>query len=269
MKILAYDVENLPMITNTWGLFGQNISHKNIIEHASIISVAWGFVGETKINLTSIADCKSRLERNIYDDYHPVAQFHKVLNSNEEFVLLAHNGDQFDTKKLNTAFLRHNLPPVNPRQSIDTLKEARRLFRIDSNRLDYIARFLGVGEKMDTGGQDLWNNILQWKYQEYGTKPDKALALKALKHMGEYNKHDIVILKGVFEKMRNRIKIPNALLYTSEAGSLRCPDCLGAKFIGHGFRYTGISKIPRYRCQSCKRIFTQRTASYRTDFRIG
>ena len=269
MKILAYDVENLPMITNTWGLFGQNINHKNIIEHASIISVAWGFVGETKINLTSIADCKSRLERNIYDDYHPVAQFHKVLNSNEEFVLLAHNGDQFDTKKLNTAFLRHNLPPVNPRQSIDTLKEARRLFRIDSNRLDYIARFLGVGEKMDTGGQDLWNNILQWKYPEYGTKPNKALALSALTYMGKYNKHDIVILKRVFEKMRNRIKIPNALLYSPQAGSLRCPDCLGAKFVTKGFRYTGISKIPRYRCLSCKRMFTQRTASYRTDFRIG
>ena len=269
MKILAYDVENLPMIGSFWGLWDQNISHKNIIEHASIISIAWGFVDEKQINLTSIADCRSRLEHNIYDDYHPVTRFHRVLNSQDEFVLLAHNGDNFDIKKLNTAFLRHNLPPVNPRQSIDTLKEARRLFRIDSNKLDYLARFLGVGEKLPTGGQELWNNITQWKYPEYGVKPDKALALQALKHMGEYNQHDVTLLKGVFDKMRNRIKIPNALLYNPRAGDMRCPDCMSAKFKSIGYRYTGISKIPRYRCKSCERIFTQRTAEYQTNFRIN
>jgi hypothetical protein len=37
-------------------------------------------------------------------------------------------------------------------KTIDTLKWARKYFNFNSNKLDYIAKYLGVGQKMDTGG---------------------------------------------------------------------------------------------------------------------
>ena len=45
------------------------------------------------------------------------------------------------------------MPPII---SVDTLKEARKVFKFSSNKLDYIAQYLGVGAKMDTGGIALW-----------------------------------------------------------------------------------------------------------------
>ena len=94
------------------------------------------------------------------------------MNTDESFVLLAHNGDKFDIKKFNAACIKHDLPPVQERQTIDTLKQARKHFRFDSNRLDYLGRFLEVGEKMETGGYTLWNDIVQAKYPEVGKAPD-------------------------------------------------------------------------------------------------
>ena len=269
MDVLCYDVENLPIIASTWVLHNADISHQNIIEHASIICVSWKWVGKKQVHSSSIHDNQGRFNKNIYDDYHPVSEFHKILSSDEDFVLLAHNGNRFDIKKLNTSFLNHGLDPVPERQSIDTLLEARRKFRIDSNRLDYLGRFLGVGEKVETGGYQLWNDIVQLKYPEVGKSPDKDKALKALDKMVRYNRRDVTLLESVYLKMKPYIKTPNALLYNPKAGDARCPKCLSADWKPSGYRYTNISKIRRYRCRDCRTLFTERTADYRVQTKVA
>ena len=85
MDILAFDIESLPSVASTFRLFKTNIPHTNIIENQSIISVSWQWVGQNKCYSTSIADDKKRFEKNIFDDKHPVTEFHKVLNTDKTF----------------------------------------------------------------------------------------------------------------------------------------------------------------------------------------
>ena len=254
MKILAVDIESLPNIAATFRLWNTTIGHQDIIEDQSIICIAWKWVGESKVHITSIADDVKRLKKSVYDDYVPTHEFYKVLNSDEDYVCLAHNGDRFDFKKINTAFIKHGLKPVQERQTIDTLKQARKYFKFDSNKLDYIGRYLEVGEKIQTGGMSLWRDIFQLSYPPYGKEPDFDRCEKALKKMARYNKQDVNLLVSVFEKLKPYIKIPSAPLYNGQF-DLVCPSCGGKDFYKHGHRFTQTGKYQAYGCRSCGKRF--------------
>lgn len=256
MRILAFDVENLPNITSTFKLFDTNISHTNIIENQSLISISWKFIGKgckSGIQSVSIADDPERFKDDIYDDYHVAKTFHEVLNSKDDFVLMGHNLDRFDIKKFNTSALKHGLCAVPERQSIDTLKQARRKFKLDSNKLDYLARFLGVGEKIQTGGFQLWNDIVQAKYPAVGKKADPEKTKEAMRRMVLYNKHDVRLLIAVYEKMKGWIKIPNWTLYNNVV--VGCTKCGSKTFCSNGHRYTQTGKHRRFWCKSHKGPF--------------
>ena len=253
MDILCFDVENLPNIASTWTLYDTRISHNNIIENQSLICIAWQWVGKKRTYCTSISDDKKRFEKNIYDDYHVVKEFHKVLNTDKSFVLLGHNSDRFDIRKFNTAAIKHGFEPVPERQSIDTLKQARKYFRFDSNRLDYLGRFLEVGEKLETGGYQLWNDIVQAKYPEVGKNPDLELAYKSVSKMMDYNKNDVRLLLKVFDKLKPYIKIPNHTLYSGKVA--RCTKCGSQDFNTKGWRYNMATRRRRYYCHTCKSNF--------------
>jgi predicted RNA-binding Zn-ribbon protein involved in translation (DUF1610 family) len=115
-----------------------------------------------------------------------------------------------------------------------------------------------VGEKIQTGGYELWREIFQYKYPSYGTSKDKDLMLKALKDMHRYNQHDIVLLEGVFNKMRNRIKIPNRHLYHEEDAEMSCPDCGFQNIRRRGYNYYKTRKTLQYLCKNCGRNFSGR-----------
>src|SRR5690554_6667888 len=67
----------------------------------------------------------------------------------EADAIIAHNGDNFDLKFFNTRAVYHGFDLLPNIISIDTLKIARKHFNFNSNRLDYLAKFLGVGKKVD------------------------------------------------------------------------------------------------------------------------
>ena len=253
MDILAWDVENLPNIASTWTLYDTRISHNNIIENQSLISIAWKFLSKGKVESVSITDDLKRFKKNIYDDYHVVREFHKVLNVDKPFVLLAHNGDRFDVRKFNTACIKHGFEPVPERQSIDTLKQARKHFKFDSNRLDYLGRFLEVGEKLETGGMSLWNDIVQAKYPEVGKRPDSKKAIEAVKKMVKYNKQDVKLLIDVFEKLKPYINLPTYTVYSGQV--VGCTKCGSQDFRFADWRYRKSTRKRRYYCKSHKGRF--------------
>ena len=257
MDILAFDVESLPLVATSFKLFKTNIPHTNIIENQSIISVSWQWVGQKKCYSTSIADDKKRFENDVFNDKHPVTEFHKVLNTDKPFVLLAHNGSSFDIKKINTAFIKHSLEPVNERQMIDTLKSARRYFRFDSNRLDFLGRYLELGEKMETGGMQLWLDIVQAKYPPVGKKPDLELAYKAMRKMVSYNKQDVKLLIDVYLKLMPFLNSghPNYAIYQNNPSKIVCTKCGSSDFTTSGWRYMKSHKYRRYQCKVCNSRF--------------
>jgi hypothetical protein len=173
------------------------------------------------------------------DDERITKKIWKLLN--EADVVIAHNAKKFDIKRLNTRFLAHGLGEPMPYKVIDTLTHARKKFNISSNKLDYIGTFLGVGNKVDTGGFELWRRCMQG---------EKA----ALKEMEVYNIQDVKLLEDVYLKLRPYISPhPNLGLYI-EDNIQSCPSCGSEALKWSGQYATNVNLYLAFRCNDCQSV---------------
>jgi len=203
-KRLFFDIETSPNIVTSWRIgYNLNISHDNIVKERAIICVCWKWEGEDKVHALTW-DKKQ-------DDKTLLKKFIQELNKADE--IIGHNGDRFDIKWLRTRCIYHDIDMFPTYRTIDTLKYAKSGFYFNSNKLDYIAKYLEVGSKVDTGGFDTWKKIIFDKDPE------------ALSHMVEYCKNDVVILEKVFDKLRPYSK--HKVNYSTLRGGERweCPNC--------------------------------------------
>lgn len=228
MKITLWDIETAPLVVTSWGLFKPYLSHNNILEDTTLICAAWKDLDNKTVHSVAIDPSNPR------DDRAVVEELREALAESD--VLVGHNGDKFDLKTFNARLIYHDLQPLPPSKTIDTLKVARKHFRFTSNRLDYLGEFLGVGRKLHTD-YALWLDILL-------RKDEKALA-----KMVAYNKQDVLLLQKVYKKLRPyMVNHPNHRLCDGEV----CPIC-GSKdsLQKRGFRLTQLTKAQAYQCQVC------------------
>ena len=178
-RILIYDIETSPNIGWFWRAgYKQNIGTHQIIKERAIICVSYKWLGEDQVyNLTWDKE---------QDDKFLLEQFIEVLN--EADLIVAHNGDRFDLKWIKTRALFHRLPMMLNYPQLDTLKLAKKKFYFNSNRLDYISKFLGYEGKMPTT-PELWRKICILNDRE------------ALKGMLEYCDEDVVQLENVYKEL--------------------------------------------------------------------
>jgi len=128
------------------------------------------------------------------------------------------------------------LRPPSPYKTIDTLKAARRFFLFESNRLDSLGQYLGVGRKLPHTGFDLWKRCMTGEKKAWDT-------------MRAYNKHDIVLLENVYEKLKPWMSNhPDLTIYTDQPG---CPTCRSTKVHRRGFAVSRKRKYRRYHCGTC------------------
>lgn len=178
-KRLFFDIEVSPNIVLSWSVgYELDIPHDNIIQERAIICICWKWEGDDKIN---------SLQWNKGCDKELLQKFAKVLDSADEVV--TQNGDAFDIKWVRTRCIYHRIPLSAKFNSYDTLKMAKVSFRFNSNRLDYMGKFLGIGGKIKTE-PDLWKNILM--------NGDK----KSLNDMITYCKMDVQRLEEVFQQLK-------------------------------------------------------------------
>lgn len=172
-----------------------------------------------------------------FNDDRPIAEsLWKLLD--EADIVIGHNCDKFDIRKVNARFLIHGMPPPSPYRTIDTLKEARKVFALTSNRLDAIGDVLGVGRKLDTGGFDLWARCIQGDSD-------------AFEEMAEYNVQDVQLLEDVYLSLRPWMKShPNLGVY-NDIPEPECGRCGSANLQRRGYRYTNTGKYIRYQCNDC------------------
>jgi hypothetical protein len=236
MKILYWDIETAPMVVATWGLFNQNIGYDAIIKDWYMICAAWRWHGTKKIETVSLLDDSERFALDISDDYEVTRKLHEVLS--EADVLVGHNGDAFDLKKFNARAIYHGFDPLPPIATVDTLKVARKHFKISSNRLDYLGTFLKCGAKVSTP-KGLWMRAL---------KGEKA----AIKTMVKYNKGDIVLLQNVYDKLLPFINNhPNYNLFSDNLEPV-CPKCGSFNMTKQGTRVaTRLGKRQQFKCSDC------------------
>lgn len=180
-KILIYDIETSYNIGKFWRCgYNLNINPGDIIEERKIICISYKWLGEKEVyNLV--------WDKN-QDDKFLLEQFIEVLN--EADMLVAHNGDRFDLKWIKTRALFHRLTMLVNYNQFDTLKVAKKKFVFNSNKLDYISKFLGYEGKIGTN-MKLWDDIILRKC------PD------ALIKMLEYCDEDVVQLENVYNDIVN------------------------------------------------------------------
>jgi len=229
-KILIFDIETAPMLGYFWNIWKQNISTVQILEEWNILSWAAKWLDEPEIH----TDASWLHGKNPRQDKGCCKTLSKILG--EADIVVAHNGDKFDIKKVNTRLLFHDLQEPEPFKSIDTLKIAKRRFAITSNRLDYIGEFLGLGRKVKHEGQEMWNKVLA------GDK-------KAQQKMIEYNVGDIALLEQVYLKLRSWDKVhPNVNIQFDKR---RCPVCGSKNLRDIDCVYTPVSKFSAMVCKDC------------------
>jgi DNA-directed RNA polymerase subunit M/transcription elongation factor TFIIS len=141
------------------------------------------------------------------------------------------------------------MPPVY--NTIDTLKEAKRYFNFNSNKLDYIAKFLGVGKKMETGGLDLWKDIV------FNKSPE------AMAKMVAYCQMDVKVLESVFYKLNTytQSKVNYAVLTGGD--KFDCPQC-GTSHVKYNKKVTTSAGTIHHWlvCNPCKKYFKVNNKTY-------
>jgi hypothetical protein len=236
-RILYWDIETSLQLAAIFQLANNDwIDPASLVTERYIICASWQWEGDKKIHAVSVLDDPKRYASDPHDDTHVVSVLHKVLS--EADVLVHHNGDSFDKKYVETRSLVNGFPVLPPITTIDTYKLAKSRFMFNSNKLDYIGKMLKVGRKKPTS-PGLWMRVL---------KGDR----KAIKEMVEYNKHDVILLRDVFMKLRPYA--PNHLnreLFGNEG----CPRCGSTKVQYRGY-HRAITKVyRRLQCQSCSGWF--------------
>lgn len=230
-KILLMDIETAPSL----GYFFDLWKEGNILDTAKdwyVLSFAAKWLGEKKTKVWALPDYPG-YKKNQECDKALLGDLWQLLN--EADIVVAHNGDRFDIRKVNARFIVHGLRPPSPYRSIDTLKIARKYFKFDSNRLDDLGRYFGIGRKLPHIGKALWLGCMA------GDK-------KAWDTMKRYNARDVELLEPVWQRLR--AWAPNhRTLYTRRLDD--CPACESTKVQARGFVHFKASKKQRFQCQDC------------------
>lgn len=156
----------------------------------------------------------------------------------EADICIGHNLIKFDRRKVNVRFIMNNMSPPSPYKMIDTLRIARSQFAFTSNRLNDLGRYLNVGEKVDTGGFNLWTKCM---------KGDD----NAWRKMVKYCANDVRLLERVYLKLRPYIPNHPSVAMDSNKDVLQCNKCASKELIKRGFGFTTAGKYQRYQCTNC------------------
>lgn len=218
--MLLFDIETAPNLAWVWDYYEQNVI--SIEQERKLLCFSYKWWGNKNIHTLYLRD-------------HKEEELLKLLHAlfNKADVIVGHNGDKFDIKMSYSFFAHIGLKPPKPSKTIDTLKIARRKFRFPSNKLEDLAKYLGHKEwKKKPISKETWFGCI---------RGDR----KAWKQMGIYNKHDIVLLDFVFEKLT-----PWADLPVIRVGS-GCALC-GHPFLSkRGYYFSRSFKTQRLCCQKC------------------
>lgn len=233
---LFFDLESAPNVGLFWEAgYKKNIGYENIIKERAIICICYKWEDEREVHSVhwDARQCDKRM----------LEHFVKIAAEADE--LVAHNGDKFDLAWIRTRCLFHGIHMFPNYTTVDTLKVSRSKFKFNSNKLDYIGKFLGIGKKIKTDF-NLWKDILLNK--------DKVAMSKMIK----YCIQDVILLEKVYKKLSTHIahKTHFGVIFGQDRGS--CPEC-GSDDLAvskHRILASGTKKI-QYNCKTCHKYHTK------------
>lgn len=254
-RILLIDIETAPLLSYTWDIWDQNIGLNQIKNDTCILSWSAKWLGEDDIMYADQRDAE-----DIEDDADMLMGLWDLLD--EADVVVGHNSKKFDVKRINARFIKHGFEPPSPYRQIDTLTECKKNFHFTSNKLEYVAKFLGCKEKKMTArkfsGFELWKNCLA------GVKA-------AWKEMELYNKQDVIVLEELYRKLDPWINVINFNVFNPDETHV-C-SCGSTKLKKNGTDKTNSGVFQRYKCTDCGKPYREKvnmlTPEKRKSMKVG
>jgi len=235
-KRLFFDIETSPNIGLFWEAgYKKNIDYSNIIKERAIICICYKWEDSKEVGYLTwdSKQCDKKMLQKFID----------IANSADQ--LVGHNGDRFDLAWIRTRCLFHRIDMFTTYTTIDTLKVSRSKFKFNSNKLDYIAKYLGMGKKIKTEF-GLWKDIVLNK--------DKAAMTKMIK----YCQQDVKLLEKVYKELSVHLasKTHFGVIFGADRGS--CPECGSDDLVRMVNRITatGVKKI-QFQCKTCGKYHTK------------
>lgn len=232
-RILIPDVETFPNLQMSWGCWPiySPLNPDWIVRERSIICACWKWLGDKKIHEASVLDSP---RRDIFNDRHICEALADAINSSDAIV--TQNGDRFDLPWARTRMVKHGMRPFKPVPTWDTKKMAKSYFYFNSNRLDYMGKFL-LGEGKIKTEAELWLACM---------RGDR----KAIRQMITYCKGDVGLLERVFVKLRPYA--PNKFNQAIQDFTGRtCPACGKEELRQWGTSRSAVTMYQRYLCGAC------------------
>ena len=232
-RMLFYDIETLPNISAHFGSWNENLPYKQRIQESCLLSHSWCW-GDGEIHGSVLTPT----EAINHDDERLVLELWSLLDNAD--IVVGHNICRYDNKKANAYFIKYGLPPVSPFKSIDTLSIAKRKFKFEFNSLAYLAKYLGVTDKIENDGMPLWIDCHLGKQE-------------ALNTMLRYNFGDVKTQREVYNILKSYDNNGvNMSLYDS-AECLKCVSCgsHNVSMLTNKLVYTASNKYLAYRCNDC------------------
>lgn len=231
-KILLFDIETAPLEVYAWQLktYGW-INPEMIIKDWSILcwSAKWLFDSHIHSGTVTPREAVNRQDGSVLQ--------HLWSLLDEANIVIAHNGAQFDVKKMNARFALNRYSPPMPYRVIDTLRVSKRQFNFSTFKLDYVNKLFGLGQKGHPGMQC-------WKDCVTGSQT-------ALNTLSEYCNNDVRILEELYLELRPWIKShPNVALFMDTDQTV-CTNCGSSNLEWKGKYYTPAGRYKAFRCRSC------------------
>lgn len=238
LKVLYIDIETAPMMAYLWRMYQELNTVGAIKNDWYIMSYAYKWL-DTPVDDTyaKTLNMTAKYKAGSEDDSELVSDLHSLLD--EADIVIGHNGDNFDLKKIKARMIKYGMSPPSPYKTIDTLKICRREFGFTSNKLDYVAQYLFNESKLDTGGMTLWLRCIAGEEEAWTT-------------MREYNAQDVELLERVYLKIRPWDRSTANLALLSPTDGHTCIACASENVEETGKHvHTPVSTFLGYVCGDC------------------
>lgn len=225
-RILTLDIETMPAVVETWSLFRPMIGIEQVREPTRVACFAAKWHGDSRVSAFSELDGH---------DIMVTAAAHLL---DEADLVVTYNGVSFDLPHLRREILRLDIAPPSPWKNIDLFRVVKRHFRFQSHKLAFVARELGLEDKADTGGYELWKRCMAGDERAWRT-------------MIAYCRQDVRVTEALYDRLLPWISThPNVNLWR-DSETPACPRCGSGNLERRGYHHAVAQSYQQYRCRDC------------------
>jgi RNase P subunit RPR2 len=227
IRILLLDIETAPSLAYIWDARTDYVTVDKVTAPGYTLCWSAKWLGEKDMMFDSVHESSQKKM---------LSGIHRLMD--EADAIVTYNGLKFDIPTLNREYIKNGMSPPSPSRQIDLYPVVKKEFKFFSNKLDWVAKELGVGAKLQHKGMELWKECMAGKESAWSV-------------MTRYNKNDVTLLEKVYIKVRPWIRNhPNVGVYSDERRPM-CKNCGGHVMQSRGRVATETQIFRKYQCQKC------------------